>query len=302
MPRSLDPQRYGGLHYPSYANTSMVLAARKSGARSLSIAWMARRRSPRLAGKIRRQRTNRVTEIPEHLLKRSKERRAAIGGDSADTESAPAESSPSAERAPAPAVISNPRPAEPAPQPPPEPLRPEVEAALRRHKIPYWALPVLLALPLWAYVYHGTLEPPAAPAVDALAHGEDVYARCAFCHGASGQGASGPALTGVMDSFPDWRDHLSWVAVGTQGWPGDTYGAGVPKSGGTMPPFGNALSLQELAAVVLYERVAFGGLAEDSEAYLALEAVANGEISFEEAGLGPAAEAAGVDPVDVPAG
>ena len=247
-----------------------------------------------------------MTEIPEHLLKRSKERRAAIGGDEGGAADAPAEASAtpaaaaSAEVA-APAAAAAAVPAEPAAPPPPPPVRPEVAAALRRPKIPWYAAPVLLALPLWAYVYQGTLEPPPEPEAGVLALGEEVYNQCAACHGASGAGVSGPPLTGVLEHFSDWRDHLAWVAVGTQGWPGSTYGDGTPKSGGTMPAFGTTLSQAELAEVVLYERVAFGGLEEGSEEFLALEAIAEGDATFEDAGLGPAATAAGVDPAGVPA-
>jgi hypothetical protein len=44
---------------------------------------------------------------------------------------------------------------------------------------------------------------------------------------------------------------------------------------------------------VLYERVQFGGLEEGSEEYEALLAIAEGQTTFAEAGLGPLAEAAG---------
>jgi mono/diheme cytochrome c family protein len=249
-----------------------------------------------------------VTEIPEHLLKRSKERRAAIGGEPAPGDEATAAATPAtteAAEAPAPAAAAA-APAVPAELPapePPKPLRPEVAAAMTRRKIPYWALPVLLALPLWAYVYQGTLEPPPEPEAGVLALGEEVYGQCAACHGATGGGVSGPPLTDVLTTWPDWRDHLAWVAVGSQGWPADTYGADDrPKNGG-MPAFASILSEEELAQVVLYERVEFGALEEGSEEYLALERVAHGESTFADEGLGPESTEAGVDPAAVtPAG
>jgi mono/diheme cytochrome c family protein len=247
-----------------------------------------------------------VTEIPEHLLKRSKERRAAIGGEPAgDDAPAAAEAPAAASDAPAPAAPAAAAPAvpaEPAPPPPPAPVRPEVAAALSRRKIPWWAASVLLALPLWAYVYQGTLEPPPEPEAGVLALGEEVYAGCAACHGASGGGVSGPALTGVLETWPDFRDHLAWVAVGSQGWSGDTYGAtDKPKNGG-MPAFAGTLTEEELAQVVLYERVEFGGLEEGSEEYTTLEEIAHGESTFAEAGLGEETQAAGVDEAAIAGG
>ena len=239
-----------------------------------------------------------MTEIPEHLLKRSKERRAAIGGEDAPGEAAApsgAEVEPTAAATPAAAAPAA------APEPvvvPPKPVRPEVAAALARPKIPVWALPVLIFLPLWAYVYQGTLEP--APVADdtPIALGEAVYSGCASCHGAGGGGGVGPALTSALETWPDYRDHAAWVRLGSTGWPADTYGAtDKPKLGG-MPPHA-ALSDEELAQVVLYERATFGGLAEDSEEYAALEAIGEGESTFEEDGLGPESTQDGVDPAAI---
>jgi mono/diheme cytochrome c family protein len=244
-----------------------------------------------------------VTEIPEHLLKRSKERRAAIGGEGAPDEGAPAAAAEPAADAPAatpvPAAAAA-TPAEPAPPPPPKPVRPEVAAALGRKKIPYWALPVLLALPLWAYVYQATLEPPPAGEDDPVALGEELYTKCASCHGASGGGGVGPAFDTVLETWPDYRDHLAWVRLGDPGWPAATYGATDKAKATGMPPFDEGqLSEEELAQVVLYERVAFGGLEEGSEEYEALVAIAEGESTFEEAGLGPESTEAGVAPDSV---
>ena len=194
-----------------------------------------------------------MTEIPEHLLKRSKERRAAIGGEDAPA----AEAAPAADTAPAAAEAA--APAVPAPQaaaveaapPPPAPVRPEVAAAQRRRKIPFWAMPVLAGLPLWAYVYQATLEPPPAGEDDPIVLGQAIYGTCAACHGATGGGVGNfPALTGVLETWPDYRDHMMWVRLGSAGWPADTYGAnGTTKNGG-MPAFD--MTDAELAQVVLY--------------------------------------------------
>ena len=72
---------------------------------------------------------DRVTEIPEHLLKRSKERRAAIGGEEAPAARPPpageaVEAAPAAPEPAAAAVAATPEPV-----PVPEPVRPEVAAA-----------------------------------------------------------------------------------------------------------------------------------------------------------------------------
>ncbi len=239
-----------------------------------------------------------MTEIPEHLLKRSKERRAAIGGEEAPaTETAPStEVAASAETAPAPAAAA--AVATPEPAPVPKPVRPEVAAALSRKKIPFWALPVLVFLPLWAYVYQATLEPAPTGELTPVDEGGEVYTRaaCSGCHGGSGAGtASAPALTEVLETWPDYRDHMVWVRLGSNGWAAvaDRYGANDKPVGGGMPPHPN-LSDQDLALVVLYERVQFGGLEEGSEEYLELLEIAEGRLTFAEAGLGEIAAEAGV--------
>jgi len=172
-----------------------------------------------------------------------------------------------------------------------------------RKKIPVWAMPLLVALPLWAYVYQGTLEPAPSGELTPVEEGAGVYksAGCVACHLGDGQGsASVPALTGVRETWPDYRDHMMWVRLGNNGWYEATgsrvYGApGKSSNGGTMQGFG-ALTDQQLAQVVLYERVQFGGLEEGSEEYELLLAIAAGDMTFAEAGLGELATAGGVDP------
>jgi mono/diheme cytochrome c family protein len=237
-----------------------------------------------------------VTEIPEHLLKRSKERRAAIGGEGASSDE-PAAASSSAAVEPAAAA---PAPAAPAAAPPPvaappQPVRPEVAAALRRRKVPIWALPVLVALPLWAYVYQATLEPPPKGDDSPLALGQAEYASCAACHSADGSGGVGPELKTVTETWPDFRDHLVWVRLGSTGWPATQYGANDKHKNGGMPPHPD-LTDQQLAQVVLYERVTFGGEDPTSEDALKLTEVAEGTSTLEQAGLGPVATRDGVDP------
>jgi mono/diheme cytochrome c family protein len=243
-----------------------------------------------------------LTEIPEHLLKRSRERRAALGlggdapaeGAGAETPAAPAAATPAPTPAAAPA-----RAAAPVEEPKPEPPKPDpvyVTAAKNRRRVPFWAMPVLVAMPLWGYIYVRTLEPPPAGETDPFVLGSEVYTACSSCHGATGGGGAGPAFAdgAVQESWPDWRDHMMWVRVGSEGWPGETYGAIDKAKQGGMPAW-PTLSDQELAQVVLHERTLGGEeIAEDDEEYADLFAIAAGEMTFADAGLGPESEAAGV--------
>ena len=253
-----------------------------------------------------------MTEIPEHLLKRSKERRAALGlGEGEEAASA----APAAEAAPATEVEADATPAgavPAAPAPPPAEAPPEppkqvpasVAAFQRRRRVPYWAMPVLAALPIWAYVYQGTLEPPPAGEGDPVALGEHVYAdtaKCAACHGASGGGGTGPALDTVVETWPDYRDHIMWVRLGSDGWPGDTYGANDTQKRGGMPAFADTLTDAELAQVVLYERTLAGADPADPE-LADLLAVALGEKTLAEIGLGELSQEAGVEESELGAG
>ncbi|MEX2658709.1 MAG: cytochrome c [Acidimicrobiales bacterium] len=231
-----------------------------------------------------------MTEIPEHLLRRSKERREALGlssggaasGDAPDdtppaTPSAAGET-PSTEVAPAPAPAAAPAPAEPPPPPPPPP--PYVQAALDRRKIPVWALPVLAVLPIWGFIYAGSLSTPEEGISDPeLVLGQDVYKNCAGCHGGSGEGGSGRPLSGgdVLLTFPDLEGHMEWIAEGSAlvGGAGNPYGdparpGGQRVSGsdgfGQMAGWGDQLSEEEIRAVARYEReVLSGGEPEEGE-------------------------------------
>ncbi|QGG93794.1 c-type cytochrome [Actinomarinicola tropica] len=253
-----------------------------------------------------------MTEIPEHLLKRSRDRRAALGlggGDEGAGESAApaaAESSavePAAAATPAPAAAAAVEPEPAAPEPVPH----YIEAAQRRKRIPVWAVPVLAGLIFWIPVYVGTLEQPPVEG-GPLTAGEELYASCAGCHGPTGGGATGRQLSGgeVLLTFPDWRDQVEFVAQGTAGFQGEVYGdpdrpggAHVGGSFGNMPPqgqaYGGALSRLELLEVVLYTRVEFGGeLPEESELLAYIEALeASGEELPEEGPL-PELELEGV--------
>ena len=207
-----------------------------------------------------------MTEIPEHLLERSRARRAALGlggGDAAPAAASGDSAAPVAASAKAPAKAAASAPVVAAKKP--EVVQsPEVRAANARKKIPWWAAPVLFGLPLWSFLYVQTLSPPGATSVGALAEGEIVYARCAGCHGASGGGAGAiPALTSVLVDFPDPAQQVEWIAKGSEGFKAiGTYGAtGKPVNGG-MPSWADALSAKELMSVVMFTRVRFGGAEE----------------------------------------
>ncbi len=215
-----------------------------------------------------------VTEIPEHLLKRSQARRAAMGGGGAGDAGggdggdagAPAESAAGTAVTPAAAA-----PAAAAATPTevavakPEPVPPYVEASLRRKRVPLWALPVLAALPVWAFVYAATLEPPSLGESDPLSFGEQVYAsNCATCHGATGGGGVGPAISGgaVIEVFADPADQIEWVQKGSAGFQADgrsTYGDTNRPINGGMPGWESTLTPEELNAVVYYERTGLSG-------------------------------------------
>jgi mono/diheme cytochrome c family protein len=216
-----------------------------------------------------------VTEIPEHLLKRSKERRAALGlggedegGDAAPAEggegsAAPATTAQAPAAAPAP-VMAAPSPesaveVEPAPDPP------YVAAAKGRRRVPVWMAAVLAFLPFWALLYANVLEVSEAEVEGPLALGEEVFtsAGCSGCHGASGGGGIGPQLSGgeVLATFPDMAAQIEFVRSGSTR--GEAYGdpgrAGGQHVGtGGMPSF-DSLSDEELSAVVCHERVTLSG-------------------------------------------
>jgi mono/diheme cytochrome c family protein len=224
-----------------------------------------------------------VTEVPEHLLRRSQERRAALGlgggeggppAGGGNAGAAPEGSSAATPvRAEAATPVTPAPAAPPAPPEPPKPPPPWVSAALSRPKVPKWAIPVLAALPLWALVYAGTLYVPSAASADpVLAEGEEIYAQqCASCHGGEGGGGTGRPLSNgdVLLTFPDPADHVAWVDQGSAlvgegnpygdpNRPGGQHIAG-ETAGGLMPAFGEALSEEQIIAVVRYEREILSG-------------------------------------------
>ncbi len=107
----------------------------------------------------------------------------------------------------------------------------------------------------------------ASATINYVALGQQVYsgsAACAGCHGANGGGGVGPAFIGgeLYTTFPTCSDHAKWIELGSAGWQnevGPTYGAEDKVSIGGMPAFQGKLSEDEIYAVVVFERVVFGG-------------------------------------------
>jgi hypothetical protein len=225
-----------------------------------------------------------VTEIPEHLLRRSKAAKggktgdAAAAGEGAAAEGAaapPAQTSAAPAARPAAAV-----PAEPAPEPP-KPVPPYIAAHRRRRRIPVWALPVVVFLPIWALGFAGTMQQPEV--VDFLF--DDAAALysgqgCAGCHGAGGGGGVGYQLSGgeVLATFPQPIDQMVFIARGTAGTgPGTPYGDPERPGGqhvagdlGIMPAFPD-ISVEELELLVLHERAVLSGEDATDPAYIEWE-------------------------------
>ncbi len=242
-----------------------------------------------------------VTEIPEHLLKRSQARKA--GGDAAAA--ATPGTAPAVSASTAPAVAAPKAEVVPAGPPPAKPDIPVVAAYKARKKIPVWAMITLSILPLWLFLYVIALKPQAAKASGPLAAGAAVYANCGSCHGAAGEGiGTAYAFTNgaVMATFPRIEDQLRWVKLGSAEYvsagvqiPGDPNREGGPHiagaSGGVMPAAAKGLGLSdlEILEVICHERYDLSGAEQGTEefelwcspeapVYLALE---TGEATFD---------------------
>jgi mono/diheme cytochrome c family protein len=83
------------------------------------------------------------------------------------------------------------------------------------------------------------------PGGGAASPGAQVFqANCATCHGANGEGGTGPQLSGgaVLRDFPNVADQIRVVTNGRDG----------------MPSFGGSLSAAQIQAVVTYTRTGLG--------------------------------------------
>ena len=96
--------------------------------------------------------------------------------------------------------------------------------------------------------------------------GEKVYSSaCAACHMPNGEGLKGafPALKGSQIALEDMQGHIEIVVNG--------------KTGTAMQAFGKMLSLKELAAVITYERNAWGNNTGESVQPKDINAFMNGQ-------------------------
>ena len=266
-----------------------------------------------------------MTEIPEHLLKRSRERRSAIGkgGDNAASDASadsgsgaatPATTTPAAPAAaPAP---TGPAPRTAAPEPAaPEPPKPDpvyVQAAKQRRKIPWWAMATLSLMPVWGFMYWRALTETTETAEGPIGLGAEIYAsNCASCHGGGGEGGVGYAFTGgeILLSYPNIEDQLRYVYYGTSqynlaevdipGNPDRPGGPHVTGELGVMPGFAGQITDYQLLGAVCHERYTLGGadpsdeeFAEEFEQFCSEEspifaALQAGEISLDMDSLEP---------------
>ncbi len=216
-----------------------------------------------------------MTEIPEHLLKRSKA--AKSGGDAEKpaekmTEKAveaAAETTPTAPTKEFPNLDPEPVIAEPE--------SPFITAAKARKKIPGWALPVIAALPIWAFSFAGTMQ--EQPTEDIVAIESELFygtKGCSGCHGGTGAGGNGYQLSDgeVLETFPGAVDMMVHIVRGSSAIDGESYGAErsdgqqrVAGARGVMPAQIGQISMIELELIVYHERHTLGGEESDSEEY-----------------------------------
>ena len=114
-----------------------------------------------------------------------------------------------------------------------------------------------------------TGQPVGGGGIDFVALGGSIFTgsavtgvNCAGCHGAGGEGGVGPALNGVLTTFGSCLDQIEWVSLGSAGFSQagrDTYGDTQKPVTQGMPGFASPLSPEQIAAVVAFERVRFGG-------------------------------------------
>jgi mono/diheme cytochrome c family protein len=235
-----------------------------------------------------------VTEIPEHLLKRSRDRRAALGlggddaasggaGDAAATTPAAATPAAAAAAPPPSGPVGRKAAAQAAPPPPPKPDPPYIAAAKTRKKVPYWAMAALSILPLWLFMYVRSVTTPPEEASGPLGVGAEVYANCSSCHGGAGEGGSGRPLNegAALATFPHIEDQVRFVYFGTAAYniagvesygnPEREGGPHLAGSFGPMPAWGatagGSLTDAEILAVVCHERFVLSGEAAEGEEY-----------------------------------
>lgn len=206
-----------------------------------------------------------MSEIPEHLLKRSRSAKASKGGETGDDATPTAADLPNLDPEPVPA----------------KPDAPYVVAAKSRRRIPVWALPIIAALPVWAIAFPGTMQQPKVED-PLITESTALYTSkgCSGCHGASGGGGTGYQLSdgSVLQTFPQPIDQMVHVARGSAAIQGQPYGAvradgaqrvAGAKGSGQMPAQEKQVTLLELQMVVYHERVDLSGEKTNTPEYKA---------------------------------
>jgi mono/diheme cytochrome c family protein len=203
-----------------------------------------------------------MAEIPEHLLARSKAKRAAAaggGGDAAATPAAATSASPGAEVAAAPAAAVS---------------KPKVEAAVPAPVVP--AIPkgqlfsrvtkvmLMAGLPIWAFFYAGIFATPKSTKETVAQEGGRLYSNnCASCHNANGsgkdEGGVGRPLwkNNAEYTFTKDVEQIAFVRHGSCE-KGVAYGNPKREGGehvaiGGMPAFPD-LTDEQIWAIITYER------------------------------------------------
>lgn len=218
-----------------------------------------------------------MTEIPDHLLERTRARRRALGLPVAGDDEGGAAAGAAAGGGAAPAAAAAPM-KSPVPIPAGDaaPAAPVIDSAVvaahkARKKIPVWAMPVVAALPIWAFIYAGTVQEPAVTEIGPLEEGAILYEqKCAACHGGGGAGIPGNGYQlnsgEVIATFPNASEQVLHVARGSAAIAGEAYGDPDRPGGqriagerGAMPEFASSLTDVEIELIVWHERITLAG-------------------------------------------
>ncbi len=205
-----------------------------------------------------------MAEIPEHLLARSKAKRATISGEGG-AETAPAPGDPAAATPAKVAATAAPKAAKiEAPVPA---SAPPVVKGLLFTKVTKVLL--MTGVPVWAFFYAGIFATPKSTVETPAQLGGKIYSsQCAGCHVANGSGSEGggagrPLWNGNAEkTFPEIESQIAFVRHGScatgvpYGNPKHPDGEHVGKGG--MPAFPD-LTAEQIQYVIEYERTVLSG-------------------------------------------
>ena len=215
-----------------------------------------------------------MTEIPEHLLKRSKAARAQAEGATPAAEPAAPGHRSGRDVGHACRANSDSRaaPAAPVGPPPPKPDIPVVAAAKARKKIPFWAFATLSTLPLWAFMYVRALTPTTETIPGPLGDGAALQRLLELSRQRRRRRRS--ATSSRRGGAQDLSAHRGSAAMGVRrqrcllqpqesqiyGDPNRAGGAHVTKAEEPCPAgMGGQLTDAQILAVVCHERFTLGG-------------------------------------------